>query len=140
MANQNKRKIIVVAIVVAVLVVGVVAFAVTNQSSKTDTKTSSSQEPQQIITANVAITAASVSPATVEIKKGQSVTWKNDDTKDHQIAADPYPTNSSLPDLGKSVVLKPGDTFTYIYESAGSFSYHDNLDPYKIKGVVVVKE
>lgn len=139
-AHQNRRKIIIIVVVVAVLIVGVAAFAVTNKSQKSDTKTSSDQAPQQITTANVSITASSVSPATVEIKKGQSVTWKNNDTKDHQIAADPYPTNSSLPELGKSVVLKPGDTFSYIYESTGSFSYHDNLDPYKIQGVVVVKE
>lgn len=110
-----------------------------NNLSKNPAK-SSTEKVVLVAPAEVSIKLGELMPGTVKIKVGQAVVWKNNDTVDHQIAADPYPTNTSLQDLGKGEVLKPGDSFTYMYETAGTFTYHDNLNPYKIKGVVIVEK
>lgn len=142
---HNKRKTYIVAGLLALLfVVAAGTLLYTNNSKDTkQTPTanqaeSAQQEPTAV--AVVTVTASGFSPATVEIKKGSVVTWKNTDTADHQPSADPFPTNSSLPDWGKGAVLKTNDEFSYQFEKAGTYTYHDNLNPYKIKGVVVVKE
>lgn len=103
-------------------------------------KSTSTQQAAAVEGATISIISSGVSPANVSVKKGQIVVWKNDDKVAHQIAADPYPTNTSLPELGRGEVLQPGDTFSFIYEKSGTFTYHDNLNPYTIKGVVVVSE
>jgi hypothetical protein len=48
---------------------------------------------------------------------GDSVTWRNRDTTEHQVVSD---TGAF-----KSPVLKPGETFTHQFEVESSYSYHD---------------
>lgn len=139
--HSNRRTVItLISLAILVLVAAVVLVVVDNTKQPAKTAQPVSITQNIPTTANVSITAAGFSPATVEIKKGQSVTWKNTDSADHQPAADPYPTNTSLPDWGKGEVLKTNDTFTYQFEKAGTYTYQDNLNPYKIKGTVIVKE
>src|SRR5262245_61282265 len=68
-------------------------------------------------TATVSITSSGFKPEEVTIKPGDSVTWKNNDTSEHQVVSD---TNSF-----KSPVLKPGQTFTRQFETEASYSYHE---------------
>lgn len=91
-----------------------------------------------IQTAEVSITATGFNPATVKIKKGDQVMWKNTDTKVHRIFAEPYPTKSSLPDLD-SEALQPGSSYGFIFEQAGTYKYTDYNNPTKFLGTVVVE-
>ena len=88
--------------------------------------------------ATIDISKTAFSPATVKIKKGQSVTWVNDDTVPHQVAADPYPTHASLPEL-HSTSLNQGDSYTFTFEKKGTFTYQDPLYPTTLKATVVVE-
>lgn len=87
---------------------------------------------------NVSITAGGFVPATVEIEKGSSVTWINLDKKSHQVASDPHPTHTLLPEL-VSDPLFTNDSFTFTFDKTGTFTYHDHLNPLKLRGTVVVK-
>lgn len=87
----------------------------------------------------VKITRNSFLPATIEVKKGSALTWVNIDKKPHQIGSDPYPTNASLPSLvGEPISLN--ESFTYIFEEVGKFTYHDALNPLKFHGTIIVVE
>ena len=88
--------------------------------------------------ATINIGKTSFAPATVKIKKGQSVTWVNEDTVPHQVAADPYPTHASLPEL-HSTSLNQGDSYTFTFENKGKFTYQDPLYPTTLKGTVIVE-
>jgi len=88
--------------------------------------------------ATVDISKTSFAPTTVKIKKGQSVTWVNNDTVPHQVAADPYPTHASLPEL-HSTSLNQGDSYTFTFEKKGTFTYQDPLYPTTLKATVVVE-
>jgi plastocyanin len=77
-------------------------------------------------------------PATISVKKGQVVVWTNNDQKPHQVATDPYPSNDTVAGL-LSDPLTTGDSFSFTFDQTGTFTYHDNLNPLKLKGTIVVE-
>jgi plastocyanin len=76
--------------------------------------------PATTATTNVAITHSGFVPKAVTIQQGDSVTWTNSDSSNHQV------TSQSA--AFASPVLKPGDTFTFVFTKAGKFSYSDAYD------------
>jgi plastocyanin len=86
--------------------------------------------PAATATFGVSITKGGFSPKTVSIVQGDSVTWTNADSANHQVVSDRG--------AGSSPVLKPGETFSFTFTSAGDFPYHDGLNQ-KEKGTVKVK-
>jgi plastocyanin len=79
---------------------------------------------------NVTISGLKYSPATVEVKAGDTVTWTNNDDREHTVTAD----DGSF-DSGK---LKKGKTFSKTFSKPGRYSYGSDPSP-RTKGVVVVK-
>lgn len=87
----------------------------------------------------VQITNYGFIPGTISIKKGSSVTWTNQDREPHQVATDPYPIRDNLAGFDSEEALITRDSFTYIFEQSGRYTYHDPLNPQKFKGIVVVE-
>jgi plastocyanin len=87
-------------------------------------------QPASTATKAVAIRATGFSPATVTIATTDAVRWTNRDTKNHQIVAN----NGSF----ASAVIPPGRSYRHVFNSAGTFRYHDALHP-SLTGKVVVK-
>lgn len=136
--SQNKLLWIIIAVVVvAALAVGG-WFAYSRLYKKNNSANQQTAVQPNIQTAEVSITATGFNPATVKIKKGDQVMWKNTDTKLHRIFAEPYPTKSSLPDLD-SEALQPGSSYGFIFEQAGTYKYTDYNNPTKFLGTVVVE-
>ena len=73
------------------------------------------------VTKNVSIKRTSFSPATVSITAGDTIRWKNDDTRDHQVVS----TTGTF----ASPVLRPGRTYSFTFEVAGTYRYRDALVP-----------
>jgi plastocyanin len=80
-------------------------------------------------TKTVLIKRTAFSPSTVGIVAGDSIRWRNDDTRDHQVV--------SATGTFASPVLRPGRTFTFKFEVAGTYRYRDALHP-TITGTVRV--
>jgi len=72
-------------------------------------------------TKTVSIKRSSFSPATVSITAGDTIRWKNDDTRDHQVVS----TTGTF----ASPVLRPGRTYSFKFEVAGTYKYRDALVP-----------
>ncbi|HZS23923.1 MAG TPA: cupredoxin domain-containing protein [Gaiellaceae bacterium] len=70
-------------------------------------------------TKTVQIVHSGFTPSSTTITVGDSVTWHNADTANHQVVAN----NGDW----VSPVLKPGDTFTQTFSTSGTFNYHDAL-------------
>jgi plastocyanin len=94
----------------------------------------------QAAAATIEVTGASFSPQTIKIKKGQSVTWVNQDTTPHQVMANPYPTGTSLPSLNSTEPMVLGESYTATFDKTGTYAYHDPLNPAALNGVVMVEE
>jgi plastocyanin len=82
------------------------------------------------VTRVVAIKPAGFSPATRTITTGDSIRWRNDDTVNHQVVAD----NGHF----ASPVLRPKQSYTRTFNTAGTFRYRDALEPAE-RGTIVVK-
>ncbi len=78
----------------------------------------------------VAIRPAGFAPATRTIQTGDSIRWRNDDTVNHQVVAD----NGHF----ASPVLRPRQTYTRTFTTAGTFRYRDALEPAE-RGTIVVQ-
>ncbi|MFY9580386.1 MAG: cupredoxin domain-containing protein [Gaiellaceae bacterium] len=81
-------------------------------------------------TATVQIVKTGFVPATVSINAGDSVTWRNADTKTHQVVANGGQFASA--------VLNPGQTYSHTFDRGATYRYHDALHP-TLKGTVNVK-
>ncbi len=90
-------------------------------------------------TAQILVNKDGFEPATLQVAANTQVTWSNNDSQPHQVAADPYPKNNSIPNFDSVVVLQKGDTYSYNFSKTGTYTYHDERSPLSFKGTVVVK-
>ena len=77
---------------------------------------------------HVAMKNMKFSPATIEIKKGNTVEWKNDDITPHTATSAAFDSGSIASDAG----------WRHTFTQAGSFPYYCTFHP-EMKGTVVVE-
>jgi plastocyanin len=104
--------------IVILSAVAVLALAITGAS-----------QPASTATKAVKITATAFSPASVTINTGDAVRWTNRDTKNHQVVAN----NGAF----ASPTIAPGKSYTHVFNTAGTYRYHDALHP-SLTGRVIV--
>lgn len=126
----------VVGIIIAVIVVGGGIFIlVSNKNDKTNTTsntttpaTSSSQNnttennttsSQSSESSSVAIQDFAFSPGSITVKKGTTVTWTNQDSASHTVTGD-----NGGPSSG---TLAKGGTYSFKFDTVGTFAYHCNF-------------
>lgn len=108
--SQHMKKALLLVVAIIGLVAGAVALAA--------------------VTRVVAIKPAGFDPATRTIQTGDSIRWRNDDTVNHQVVAD----NGHF----ASPVLKPKQSYTRLFTTAGTYRYRDALEPAE-RGTIFVK-
>jgi plastocyanin len=86
--------------------------------------------PAEGATVTVRIVRAGFSPAAVTINFGDTVVWRNADTRNHQVVAD---TGAFA-----SPILAPGRSYSFTFRTAGTFRYRDALEPAE-RGRIVVR-
>lgn len=86
----------------------------------------------------VTITAAGVSPKTLTVSAGTTVTFVNTDTISHEIASNPHPSHTGLPGFDNTSLSQ---SYTFTFTQKGSFGYHDHQDPFNsaMQGTIVVQ-
>ena len=57
----------------------------------------------------------------------------------HWIASDPYPKDDGYAALNSGGALVHGDSYSLSFSKAGTYTYHDELNPFKLQGTVVVR-
>jgi len=78
---------------------------------------------------DVSISNQGFEPVNLTIRVGDRVRWINNSQKNHQ------PTDNQ--DLWQTKELKPGDTFTQVFDRSDTYQYHCSLHP-EIKGTIIV--
>lgn len=81
------------------------------------------------LTADVTISSSYFSPATINVAKGATVTWTNNDDLSHTVTS-----NSSIFNSG---TLIKNQTFSYTFNNIGSFPYHCSIHT-GMTGTVIV--
>ena len=77
----------------------------------------------------VSIKRSSFSPATVNIVAGDTIRWRNDDSRYHQVVS----TTGTF----ASPILGPGRTYSFTFEVAGTYKYRDALVPTSVGTIKV---
>ncbi|MBI2033670.1 MAG: hypothetical protein HYT13_01080 [Candidatus Liptonbacteria bacterium] len=85
------------------------------------------------------------SPQTVTIKKGDSVTFANQSSKEMWPASALHPTHKVYPTTGGCIGstfdacagIKPGESWSFALDINGSWKYHDHLNPTAFGTIVV---
>ncbi len=80
--------------------------------------------------ATVDIKNFAFNPVTVTVSTGQTVTWTNMDSVSHTI--------TSTTGVFNSGPISPGKTFSYTFNSAGTFEYSCTIHPSMQHGNVIV--
>lgn len=133
--KQNKGLFIGVAIVVVVVVViGLVVFGGSrkHQMAPGGMAASSPDTTNAVATNAVSITNYMFGPTAVKVKVGDTVTWTNQDAVHHTVTAD---TASAAAPNGP--LIGKGETYSFKFTKAGTYTYHCMPHPY-MHGTVVV--
>jgi len=78
--------------------------------------------------AQVSVRNLQFSPMTIEVKKGDTIEWKNDDLVPHTATSTAF----------NSGTIVSGQSWQHTFTQAGNFSYICSFHP-QMKGVVIVK-
>jgi plastocyanin len=68
-------------------------------------------------------------PAAIVVQAGSTVTWTNRDDFTH---------NVTLPDGTPALTMRPGETASHTFETAGTYDYLCSLHPKDMRGRIVV--
>lgn len=127
-SGKGKRKLLY--IIIATLVTAAVAGGLAWWYFQSQADAALEQD-----SAAVEITSESYNPGTITVKAGQEVTWTNADDEPRELAADA----ETLPDFGGGEALQRGDTYSYMFDQAGTYHYYDPVDPVKYSGTIIVE-
>ena len=105
-----------------------VALVLTACSSGNGTTTAATSSP--VSGSYVSLVNLAFSPATLTVKVGTTITWTNNDSMTHTVTSD-----NGVFDSGN---LTPGQTFSYTFNNAGTFTYHCVIHSY-MKGTIIVQ-
>ncbi|MBI2128879.1 cupredoxin domain-containing protein [Candidatus Woesearchaeota archaeon] len=94
----------------------------------------------------VEITSSGFSPKTLAISAGETVVFTNKDGSAHWPASAVHPTHSVYPESGGCIgskfdacrSLAQDESFSFTFNSKGSWKYHDHLNP-AFTGTIIVE-
>ena len=145
---MSSRNLVIGVIVVLVALVGwyyiqsqkgQVPQVPTVETQPETTPATTSASPTEEVEENVVtITSSGFSPQNITVKAGESVTWINQDTSDHQVNSVVHPTHLVYPPLNTVGLLKPGGKKSLSFPDKGTYKYHDHLNP-SLTGSVTVE-
>lgn len=142
--------------IVALILIAIVGFA-TTQSKNTQTaqsptdmqstptqaetlspSTSSGSMMEKSGETHVTLSTSGFTPETIMIKTGTKVVWTNKSGDQATVDSDFHPTHRSYPalNLGR---FNDGETLSLTFGKAGTYNYHDHLNP-SWSGTVIVGE
>ncbi len=123
---KTKPWLVPLVVVLLVVALGVVAWMFFQNSND--------KASEETPTAVVTITDDGYTPATIQVKKGQDITWKNQTSKSKQLTSD----EGKPAGFATSEALGRGDTYSFTFDQTGTFHYHDP-DNVGHKGTVIVE-
>ncbi len=116
---------------IILIVIGIGLITTMNVSKKEPLSSMTNSEVQ---TPNsIYITGYAFHPQNMTVKKGTTVTWKNEDIAKHNIAFD-----AGSPDESVGPLFGKGEMYSFTFTKTGTYHYHCEPHPY-MKGVVTVQ-
>ncbi|KKT21093.1 MAG: Plastocyanin [Parcubacteria group bacterium GW2011_GWB1_43_8] len=146
------KKAIITIIIIAIVVLGGYfifsgTYQKTSMPAEEQPNSQSLLEQTQTNETNViTYTDAGYSPSALEIKAGETVAFKNESSQLMWPASSMHPAHKDYPTTGgclgstfdACMGVQPGDSWSFKFDIAGNWKYHDHLSP-KNFGAINVK-
>ena len=130
-----KKNTTIIAIIAVVVIAGVIALFSAHKTTAPAASTDNTKTAQTIASPNtVHMKSLDFETKTLNVKKGTTVTWQNDDSAKHTITFDDASLASANSDL-----IATGGTYTHMFDTVGSFAYYCTPHPF-MKATIVVTE
>ena len=133
-------------VILIIIIVG--AYFVIKSATKSSMPVLQVSENKTSVTKESVITYTDdgYSPSALEIKAGETVTFKNESQQSMWPASAMHPTHKDYPTTGgclgsafdACMGVQPGDSWSFKFDIAGNWKYHDHLSP-KNFGAITVK-
>ncbi|CAG0948439.1 plastocyanin [Methanosarcinales archaeon] len=123
-----KKTLIIGLLVIFVLISGCTTTTTTRPAEPTPGPTTPAQTSTE---QQVNIKDFNFVPATAEVPMGTTVTWVNDDNTPHTV--------TSVSGSFDSGIIGPGETYSYLFDQAGTFEYSCTNHPTMPHGKVIVR-
>ncbi|HSH17758.1 MAG TPA: cupredoxin family copper-binding protein [Candidatus Saccharimonadales bacterium] len=134
--QKDKKVIAGIVLAAAVIVAGFLLFGAMDQKP-TGTEggmTRTAPAENAVATTSVAIENFMFIPAAIRVKAGDTVTWTNKDSVQHNVVAD-----TSGPHAPKGPLLKQNETYGFKFTKAGTYSYFCQPHP-NMRATVIVTD
>lgn len=129
---------VIISVVVAAIVIGAGALLLSTNRQPAPV-TTTVQQPTSSPSASQAIvteTSTGFTPQTITIKVGDKVTWTNKSGAMGNVSSANHPTHTIYPKLNLGD-FADGATVSLVFDTAGTYKYHDHLNPSRFGTVVV---
>ncbi len=129
-SDNIKRKFFISSLAV-IVVLGVFYGCSKSSNSNPTAPSSNSPGANQVLMQN-----SSFVPSSITVSPGTKVTWINKDSYAHTVTSGTPGNPTGLFDSGN---INSGGTFSYTFDSTGTFQYYCKIHPDIMQGTVTVK-
>lgn len=106
---------------------------VSTPAAQTQNQASPSAQP---VTSTVTLTQSGFDQQTLKVKVGTKVTWINKSGETATVNSDPHPTHTLWPFLNLGN-FDDGMSVSVTFDKAGTYTYHNHLNPNETGTVIV---
>ena len=89
-------------------------------------------------TYEVKMAGSAFDPASLTIKKGDTVKFVNTASKAIWPASAPHPTHTDYPEFDPKQGIAAGSSWSFVFTKTGTWKYHDHLNP-AARGTITVE-
>jgi len=139
--NSKTLGIIVGAVIFALVLLGLVFYILNQPKSTSDDdqqQTTDNSDTATGETATIVFKDGSFEPSNLTVKKGTTITVKNESDRDIQFSSADHPTHTIQSELNMRA-LSPGESDSFTITKTGTWGYHDHLDASKTGEIAVTE-
>lgn len=130
--KQSVRRFGVIALIIlAIVVIAASLFMVFNPNGVETT-----DDVQDV---SVTLGDTEPSPQTIRIAKGATVTWENIGTLSRHLVITSSDPQQTLEGFGDEDGILQDESYSFVFDLKGSFTYEDTTEPEKINGTIIVE-
>lgn len=115
---------------------------VSEESEIKEAETLLEQSPETYV---IRYTDSGYEPSSLIVKKGAVAVFKNESSAEMWAASAMHPTHAVYPSVGGCIGstfdacrgFKPGEEWTFVFDAAGTWKYHDHLNPRYFGSIMV---
>lgn len=108
----------------------------TGEEEEMEKEETAMTEESQVEEVTVSVADAGFEPQSVTVKAGTKVVWVNNTAQTTNVSSAKHPTHLEYPPLNLAN-FEPGESISLVFDTPGTYKYHDHLNPTKFGTVVV---